>query len=563
MKNRVLRALIREGLLPEDKAELVRETSRETGDSFDKILRDQELVAEDKLLEVFHKVTRFPYERSLSGRAVPPEFIEKISAQQARSFGMIAVGFHDGIFQVVTNEPLNIHAMDQLAGLLDTETETILATRSEIVALTNRAYAGQVAGIEDINIDDEDLVRLDFESDAEDIFAEDKGPIVTMVNRIIFECYRMRASDIHFQPQEHTLMARARIDGILYDRQPIPKQIQDAVLTRLKVMSKMDIAERRLPQDGRASIKIGDSEIDIRFNSVPTKYGERIVLRLLDKTDRVYDLDDIGLADEDLKLLKKLIGFQHGIVLVTGPTGSGKTTTLYAILSKIDNNVKNVITIEDPIEYHLGGISQIQVSEKKGLTFQKGLRALLRQDPDVMMIGEIRDSETAKIAIQAALTGHLVFSTLHTNDSSSSVTRLLDIGVEPYLVASSVICVIAQRLVRVICKDCKSFYEPTEEELRDIGLKPKDLRNSKIAVGMGCSFCFDTGYIGRTAIYEILVINDPVREHVLARSGATTIKDAAMKAGGLKTLRMDGARKVIEGHTTIEEVLRVTQLDLS
>lgn len=561
MKNRVLRALLREGALNEEQVQTVRLSSKESGLSFDKILREKDFVTEEKLLEVFHKVTRFPYEKDLSKCKVPEEFMTRINSSSARSFGMVAIDYHDGIFNIATNEPLNIHAMDQLAGQLEAETETVLASRTEILSLLNRSYAQGVAEVELDGLEDEDFVTIQDMDGNEDLLAEDKGPIVQMVNKIIFECYRTRASDIHFQPQETHLLIRGRIDGILYDRKTIPKQFQDAVLTRLKVMSKMDIAERRLPQDGRASVSIGDSEIDIRFNSVPTNYGERIVLRLLDKTDKVYDLDDIGLDAADLTLLKKLIGFQHGIVLVTGPTGSGKTTTLYAVLSKIDNSVKNVITIEDPIEYHLGGISQIQVSTKKGLSFDKGLRALLRQDPDVMMIGEIRDGETAKIAIQAALTGHLVFSTLHTNDSASSVTRLLDIGVEPYLVASSVICVIAQRLVRVICKECKSHYEPTAEELEDIGLTLKDLPTGKIAVGMGCSFCFDTGYVGRTAIYEILTITDAVRESVLARQGASTIKEKAMKHG-LKTLRSDGARKVIEGATTIEEVLRVTQLDL-
>jgi general secretion pathway protein E len=562
VKNRVLRALMREGSLNDEQVQSVRLSSKETGLSFDKILREKELVTEEKMLEVFHKVTRFPYERDLSKFQIPEEFMERINSTAARSFGMVGIGYHDGVYHVATNEPLNIHAMDQLAGQLEAETETVLSSRSEILSLLNRSYNQGIGSVDIDGIDDGDFITINEDDGNVDLLDPDKGPIVKMVNTIIFECYRMRASDIHFQPQEQHLLVRGRIDGILYDRQIIPKKFQDAVLVRLKVMSKMDIAERRLPQDGRASVSIGDSEIDIRFNSVPTNYGERIVLRLLDKTDKVYDLDDIGLAKADHALINKLIGFQHGIVLVTGPTGSGKTTTLYAVLSKIDNSVKNVITIEDPIEYHLGGISQIQVSNKKGLSFDKGLRALLRQDPDVMMIGEIRDGETAKIAIQAALTGHLVFSTLHTNDSASSVTRLLDIGVEPYLVASSVICVIAQRLVRVICKECKSLYEPTAEELRDIGLTLADLPDRQIAVGMGCSFCFETGYVGRTAIYEILTITEAVREGVLARQGAATIKDKAM-AQGLKTLRMDGARKVIEGLTTVEEVLRVTQLDLS
>jgi general secretion pathway protein E len=345
----------------------------------------------------------------------------------------------------------------------------------------------------------------------------------------------------------------------------IPKKVQEAVTSRIKVMGRMDIAERRLPQDGRCTIKVGDGEIDLRISSVPTSYGERIVLRLLDKTQKVFELENIGLSKEHHDLVSAFINYNHGIILVTGPTGSGKTTTLYAALSKINSPEMNILTIEDPIEYHLRGISQIQVSSKKGLTFAAGLRSLLRQDPDVIMVGEIRDEETARIAVQAALTGHLVFSTVHTNDSASTVTRLVDIGVEPYLVASSVICVIAQRLLRVICPECKSEYEPSDEELRECGITREDVkkagRGGRLAVGMGCGRCFNTGYTGRTAIYEMLPINDAIREHVMAHDSATVIKQTALK-NGLKTLRMDGARKVLEGTSTIEETLRVTQMDM-
>jgi type II secretory ATPase GspE/PulE/Tfp pilus assembly ATPase PilB-like protein len=326
-------------------------------------------------------------------------------------------------------------------------------------------------------------------------------------------------------------------------------------------MGKMDIAERRLPQDGRTTVRIGDGEVDIRMNSVPTNHGERLVLRLLDKTQKVFELEEIGLTTANFELINNFIHYQHGIILVTGPTGSGKTTTLYAGLCKLNSKELNVITIEDPIEYHLGGISQIQVANKKGLTFAAGLRALLRQDPDVMMVGEIRDVETARIAIQSALTGHLVFSTIHTNDAPSSISRLLDIGIEPYLVASSVVCVIAQRLVRLVCPECKAEYEPTDQELTSIGLSRDAFPGDVLWIGMGCSHCIDTGYQGRTAIYEIMPITDEVREQVMNHATSTKIKTTAM-ANGMTTLRMDGVVKVIEGLTTIEEVMRVTQMDL-
>ncbi|MCW8137831.1 MAG: Flp pilus assembly complex ATPase component TadA [Planctomycetota bacterium] len=567
MRRRILKALVREGVLTERQVEETLKLEEESGRSFDRIIREKGWVTEDRLLTVIHQKTFWPYERSLGAANVPAEFVAKVPVSLARQHNLVAIDVDaDGVYKVATCEPFNYHSMDEVASVLEAEVQPVLSGRAEITSLLNRAYQGKQGEGGEILDDaalDEALVKLDDDEDgAEDLINDqDKGPVIRRVNKVIFDGYRMRASDIHFQPGEDKLLVRFRIDGILYDKDEVPKQYQDAVITRLKVMSKMDIAERRLPQDGRASCTVGDAEIDIRFNSVPTNYGERVVLRLLDKTAKVFNLEDIGLANEDYQLLSRLINYQHGIILVTGPTGSGKTTTLYASLSKINSSAINCITIEDPIEYHLSGVSQIQVSAKKGLTFDRGLRALLRQDPDVMMVGEIRDSETARIAIQAALTGHLVFSTLHTNDAPSSVTRLLDIGVEPYLVASSVIAVIAQRLVRVICRECRSEYEPPQEELDMLGIKREQLKDGLIYLGMGCERCIDTGYQGRTAIYEILPIGEEVRQEVINRSGASKIKEVAMSRG-MRSLRMDGARKVVEGHSTIEEVLRVTQLDV-
>ncbi|MBX3470275.1 MAG: Flp pilus assembly complex ATPase component TadA [Planctomycetes bacterium] len=567
MRRRILKALVREGVLTERQVEETLKLEEESGRSFDRIIREKGWVTEDRLLTVIHQKTFWPYERSLGAANVPAEFVAKVPVSLARQHNLVAIDVDaDGVYKVATCEPFNYHSMDEVASVLEAEVQPVLSGRAEITSLLNRAYQGKQGEggeiLDDAALDDA-LVKLDDDEDgAEDLINDqDKGPVIRRVNKVIFDGYRMRASDIHFQPGEDKLLVRFRIDGILYDKDEVPKQYQDAVITRLKVMSKMDIAERRLPQDGRASCTVGDAEIDIRFNSVPTNYGERVVLRLLDKTAKVFNLEDIGLANEDYQLLSRLINYQHGIILVTGPTGSGKTTTLYASLSKINSSAINCITIEDPIEYHLSGVSQIQVSAKKGLTFDRGLRALLRQDPDVMMVGEIRDSETARIAIQAALTGHLVFSTLHTNDAPSSVTRLLDIGVEPYLVASSVIAVIAQRLVRVICRECRSEYEPPQEELDMLGIKREQLKDGLIYLGMGCERCIDTGYQGRTAIYEILPIGEEVRQEVINRSGASKIKEVAMSRG-MRSLRMDGARKVVEGHSTIEEVLRVTQLDV-
>jgi general secretion pathway protein E len=387
-----------------------------------------------------------------------------------------------------------------------------------------------------------------------------KAPIIKLVNMILFQALKMRASDVHIQPYEDKLQVRYRIDGILYDMMAPPKKIQDAVLSRIKIMGKMDIAERRLPQDGGANVKLGDSDVDIRISSVPTIYGERIVMRLLDKGARLYDLGELGLEGSESELFKRLVDASHGIVLVTGPTGSGKTTSLYAALKTINTIEFNVMTIEDPIEYHLPGISQIEVNSKKGLTFGAGLRSIVRQDPDIIFVGEIRDQETATIAIQAALTGHLVFSTLHTNDAPGAVTRLLDLGVEPYLVASSVIGVIAQRLVRMICKQCRTEYEPTEREAMGIGLTLKDIPRQTLWKGKGCPYCLNSGYHDRSAIFEIFTVDDMVRDQTMRRIGSTFIKSDAIKRG-MRTLRMDGARKVLAGKTTPEEVLRVTQMD--
>lgn len=565
MRRRILKALVRENLLTEQQVEEALEEEQSGSESFDKILLDKGWVTEERLLTVIHRKTLWPYERDLSKFECPVEFTELVPLHQARNNMLVAIGLdEEGTFRIATCEPFNFHIMDEIGRLLEAEVRPILSGRNEITTFLNRAYAGKVGDTYEIDRDEigDDIITVsDDEEGVEDLLNDqDKSPIIRKVNHLIFDGYRMRASDIHFQPLEEKLVIRYRIDGLLYTKEEVARDLQNAVLTRLKVMSKMDIAERRLPQDGRASCKIGDVEIDLRFNSVPTAFGERVVLRILDKTSKTYSLEKIGLAKDDYRKINQLLTYQHGIILVTGPTGSGKTTTLYAGLSKINSASINCITIEDPIEYQLGGISQIQVSEKKGLTFAKGLRALLRQDPDVMMVGEIRDLETARVAIQAALTGHLVFSTLHTNDAPSSVTRLLDIGIEPYLVASSVIAVIAQRLVRVICPDCRSEYEPSDEEIGEIGLTRDELKNGLAYLGMGCERCIETGYIGRTAIYEILTVNELVREQIILRSGASLIKEAAIKSG-MKTLRKDGARKVVEGSSTVEEVLRVTQLD--
>jgi len=566
MKLSLFDDLVTEGVLTEDQLLECRDAERATGQPLDKVLRQKGYVSEAVLLEMLARRLRLPFHGDLSETQVPPVFVQKVPPQFARTYNLIAVGESAGGLHVATCDPLDIHPMDDLAGMLGMMVEPVVAPRAEITALINRAFQRSSADVDELleGIDDDEILGLAAQiEESEDVLdIANKAPIIKLMNTIMFEALKIRASDIHLQPFADRLQVRYRIDGILYDSKVIPKKVQDALISRVKVMGKMDIAERRLPQDGRTSVKIGDGEVDVRISSVPTSYGERIVFRLLDKSARLYRLNEIGLTLDNEKKLKELISCSHGIVLVTGPTGSGKTTTLYASLAELNSEEKMIITIEDPIEYNLSSISQIQVSNKKGLTFAAGLRSLLRQDPDVMMVGEIRDHETAGIAVQAANTGHLVFSTLHTNDSAGAVTRMIDLGVEPYLVSSSLISVIAQRLVRVICLRCREPYDPSDEELKALGHTRDELPHGHLFHGRGCDACLGRGLYDRTAIYEILTVNERIRDQIIARTSASVIKQVAVESGHLRTLRMDGARKVLEGRTTMEEVFRVTQMDV-
>jgi len=566
MKLSLFNDLVAEGTLTEEQLLECRDEERETGQPLDKVLRQKGYVSENELLELLAKRLRLPYVEDLSDTEVPNSFVTKVPAQFARTYNLVAIEESATGLKVATCDPLDIHPMDDLASMLGGMAEPVVATRAEITSLINRAYQRSSADVDELleGIEDDEILGLAAEIEqSEDVLdIANKAPIIKLMNTILFEALKIRASDIHLQPFADRLQVRYRIDGILYDSKVIPKKVQDALISRVKVMGKMDIAERRLPQDGRTSVKVGDGEVDVRISSVPTSYGERIVFRLLDKSARLYRLNEIGLTKTNEQTLLDLINCSHGIVLVTGPTGSGKTTTLYASLAELNSEEKMIITIEDPIEYNLDSISQIQVSNKKGLTFAAGLRSLLRQDPDVMMVGEIRDHETAGISVQAANTGHLVFSTLHTNDSAGAVTRMIDLGVEPYLVSSSLIAVIAQRLVRVICQRCKEPLEVTDNELKALGYTRDQLPEGHLFHGRGCDACLGRGLYDRTAIYEILTINEIIRDQIISRTSASVIKQVAVESGHLRTLRMDGAAKVITGETTMEEVFRVTQMDV-
>ncbi|MCB9916383.1 MAG: Flp pilus assembly complex ATPase component TadA [Planctomycetes bacterium] len=540
-----------------------------TGETLDRVILQKGYLDEPELLQVYARALGMEYVPKLEGTQVPPDFVNNVPVHFARNYNLVALGANErGVMRVATCSPLDPHPMDDLGSMIGAELDPVLAPKIEITTLIARAYRHKADGVDEAIADvaeDGDIAGLAHElDDVEDVLdVSNKAPIIKLVNTILFQALKLRASDVHFQAFPDRLQVRFRIDGILYDMDSVPRRIHEAIVSRVKIMGKMDIAERRLPQDGRASLRIGDGEVDVRISTVPTTVGERIVMRLLDKTAKIYTVGEIGLTAENEALLREFLNYSHGIILVTGPTGSGKTTTLYAGLSEIDTTTKNVLTIEDPVEYSMPSISQVQVNTKKGLTFAAGLRSFLRQDPDVMMVGEIRDLETAEVAIRAALTGHLVFSTVHTNDSASTITRMIDQGVEPYLVSSSIVLVIAQRLVRTLCKHCREDLPIGEEEaakLRKVGIDPSEMGGTA-AHAPGCEECFQSGYSGRTAIYEFMPIDETLRTEIMEGYTASQLKRSAVSRGMI-TLREDGRKKIKEGLTTADEVLRVTQMDL-
>jgi general secretion pathway protein E len=467
----------------------------------------------------------------------------------------------NGSVLVATSEPLLLATVDDLRVFFGADIDLCLAPSEPILDILNRLHSEGMNKAEDTaqEMEEEDLSFLaaELEEPTDLLEATDDAPIIRLVNSLLSQAIRERASDIHIEPFEKEVVARFRIDGILYNILTIQKRFQASIASRVKIMSGLNIAEKRLPQDGGMRIKIGGKDVDVRVSIVPTAFGERIVLRLLYRESMLLSLDKIGFAGGTLTAFNELITRPHGIILVTGPTGSGKTTTLYGALSKINSPDKNIITIEDPIEYQLKGVGQIQVNAKINLTFAAGLRSVLRQDPDVILVGEIRDSETAEIAIQAALTGHLVFSTLHTNDAAGAVTRLLDMKIEPFLISSSVMAILAQRLVRTLCTQCREPYAMTEVEMTELEL-PASPQQPTIYRSKGCPACFQTGYYGRTAIYELLEVDDEVRQLIMKNADASTIKALCVKKG-MRTLRQDGADKVLKGITSVDEVVRVTQ----
>jgi general secretion pathway protein E len=531
----------------------------------DEILLTAPQFTEESVLRLLAAALGLEYVDEIDGAAVPEVFIESIQATYAQYHYLIGLqrGGAEGEVTVAVANPLNTLIVDNVSRKLHQPVRVVVSSRAAITAAIDVAYEQKNTVIEEVaeELDSQNLDQLVDEARSSDDLLDvvNRPPVIRLVNDILFRALQMRASDIHIHPYETKIQVRYRIDGILYDTLTLNRNVLSLVISRIKVMAGMDIAERRMPQDGRTSVRIGQREIDLRVSTVPTSYGERAVLRILDKSTGILTLEELGLWKDDKEAFDRMINRSHGVIFVTGPTGSGKSTTLYACLNRINAVEKNVMTVEDPIEYQLEGISQMQVASKKGMTFVNSLRHILRQDPDVIMVGEVRDEETAAMAIQSSLTGHLVFSTLHTNDAAGAVSRLLDFGVEPYLVSSSLVCVLAQRLVRRICPDCKQTYTPSDRELRDLGIASEGGERT-FSVGRGCGKCFDTGYRGRTGIYELMGINDEIREMIYRRETAGAVKRKALEYG-MQTLRMDGARKAMAGITTIAEVLRVTQSD--
>jgi general secretion pathway protein E len=566
MKDLLLQTAKRTGLV--DAERLAGFFEENTGQvRLDEALLNCPYFTEDAVLRLFAEALGWEFLNEISPKNVPVEFIEAVPAMYAQHHYLVGIkpDADNGELTVVLSKPLDANALDNVSKMMGLPVRAAVSTRAAITSVIDVAYEQKTTVIDEVveELDSQNLDQLvDEVSTSDDLLdVVNRPPVIRLVNDILFRALQLRASDIHVHPYESKIQIRYRIDGILYDTLSLNKNVLPLIISRIKVMAGMDIAERRLPQDGRCSVRLGQREVDLRISTVPTSYGERSVLRLLDKSTGLFGLNELGLCMEDLHKFDSLLNRSHGVIFVTGPTGSGKSTTLYACLNRINSAEQNVITIEDPIEYQLEGISQIQVASKKGMTFATSLRHVLRQDPDVIMIGEVRDVETARMAIQSSLTGHLVFSTLHTNDSAGAVSRLLDLGVEPYLVSSSLIAIIAQRLVRKVCPDCKKPVEPSSHELKELGLGKMDNESGKFFVGAGCERCFQTGYRGRTGIYEMMLIDSEIQNLIYKRESAGTIKRFALNAG-LQTLRMDGARKVLAGTTTISEVLRVTQADV-
>ena len=554
--------LVKSGKLNPEDLEIAIMEHKKTGTRLGEVLVKMSFVSENDVQQALSKQLNIPFIR-LGGIEIDKSILERVPAKLVTHYNIFPIEQKNGVLKIAMTDPLDLHTLDNVRMHLKLDIEPVISTSEDIKEAIQKYYGIGADTIEDLMDDKEKKGEIvDIEGiKTEDIeeMAEDAS-IIRFVNQIIAEAISDNATDIHVEPFEKDLRIRYRIDGLLYEAAipPTIKQFQSSIISRIKVMSDLDIAERRLPQDGRIKIKMSDNEYDLRVSTIPTPYGESVGIRILNRDTSFIEMHNLGLDDDHLRIMFRLIQKPHGIILVTGPTGSGKSTTLYACLSTINKIDRKIITIEDPIEFRLSGVTQIQVQPKIGLTFAHCLRNILRHDPDIIMVGEIRDQETAQITIRTALTGHLVFSTLHTNDAPSAVTRLLDMGIEPFLVASSVESMIAQRLIRKICPKCRTEYAPLEDVIKRINVTNEPINNMKFYKGHGCEECRYTGYKGRTAIFEVVLMTEPLKRLVVERASSNRIKEEAIKEG-MRNLRFDGWKKVKAGITTIDEVLRMTQ----
>lgn len=571
--------LVEAGTVPVEAVDLALAQQAEEGGRIGEALCKARACTEEDVLRALGVQLGIGYAATVDGKEVDGDLAAQVPIGFAKQHRLLPVKKDGALVVVAVADPLDVGGLDDLRSQLKAELAPILVPSNKILDAINQVYGRkQDAGNLGERNEEDEMTQGEELVDILDV--NDEAPIIRWVNALLFNAVKERASDIHIEPGEKDVIVRYRIDGVLYETRRAARQFIPSIISRVKIMAGLNIAEKRLPQDGRIRRKIAGKDIDMRVATAPTvKGGERITIRLLDRDNVLHDLADIGFGDDHLRQMDDLIHRPHGILLVTGPTGSGKTTTLYACLAKINSPDLNILTIEDPVEYQLDGISQVAVNEKIDLTFSNGLRSFLRHDPDVIMVGEIRDLPTAEIAIQASLTGHLVLSTIHTNDAAGGITRLVDLGVQPFLVASSLMALLAQRLVRRLCKDCRETYTPTEEDLISLGIKPAEFfagtahgvkfkNEAPPPPGMlfraregGCATCLNAGYKGRTAIYELLMVDEQVRQLAIKNADAGTIKRAATEGSGMRTLREDGAQKVLAGMTSAAEVLMITTGD--
>ncbi|MBR1966415.1 MAG: Flp pilus assembly complex ATPase component TadA [Lentisphaeria bacterium] len=550
-------------LSPEQLEEAQREIelNPDTGDIVDIIIK-KGFVSQDDLTVMLAQ--QYGMEMiDLSRYELPEEVISLLDRATVKKYGVIPLGLHDDILTIAMSDPTDVTTLDALRYMLGRDVDAVIAPKAQIEKIINEHYRSIADSVESMIGDIESQIeQVDVDSmiGSAEIVEDDATPIIRLVQKILADAYKMKASDIHMEPMEKRYRIRYRVDGALQEVDAPPKYIQANLTSRLKIMARLDITEKRIPQDGRIQFRVGDKDIDLRVSSIPTTFGESIVMRILDKASIQLDIPKLGFYSDDLELVNKIISMPDGIFLVTGPTGSGKTTSLYAFLNTINTPTRKIITVEDPVEYQLAGINQVQVDKTIDMTFAAALRSMLRQAPNIIMVGEIRDFECASIAINAALTGHLVFSTLHTNDAPGAITRLVDMGIKPFLVATAVRAVMAQRLLRRVCPNCKKIHKPTAQEIDMLQLTDEYLANHEFYEGEGCEVCHNTGYKGRIGIYEIFIVSEDLAKLIFANQPAGVIREAARKAG-MRSLRDDAMRKAEAGISTLKEVITVTLMD--